>query len=112
MSDLNSSASCAGSLEDACSVASDVSIYGGGYLGVMAKFGPFCRRDSCSLVRGVFGKIDNPLVRMVSTCMGVDGVAAGWKPLCCMGGHCAGGRCGAHECGRNTGSGESCRRSK
>ena len=25
----------------------------GGYLGVMAKLGPFCRRDNCSLVRGV-----------------------------------------------------------
>ena len=43
---------------------------------------------------GGFGKIDNPLVHMVSTCMHVDEIATGWKPLCCMGGCCAGGRCG------------------
>ena len=26
----------------------------GGYLGVMAKLGPFCKRDNCLLVRGVW----------------------------------------------------------
>ena len=56
--------------------------------------------------------INNPLVYMVSTCMGVAEVATGWEPLCCMGGHCAGRRCGVHGCGRNTGSGGSCRRSR
>ena len=35
---------------------SDVGIYGG-YLGVMAKLGPFCKRDNCSLVRGVLERL-------------------------------------------------------
>ena len=29
----------------------------GGYLGVIAKLGPFCRRDNCSLVRGVLDRL-------------------------------------------------------
>ena len=29
----------------------------GGYLGVIAKFGPFCRRDNCLLVRGFFERL-------------------------------------------------------
>ena len=29
----------------------------GGYLGVMAKFGPFCRRDSCPGVRRVLERL-------------------------------------------------------
>ena len=61
---------------------------------------------------GGLGKIDNPLVHMVSTCMSVVGIAAGWNSLCYIGGHCTGGRCGAHGCGRNTGSGGSCGRSR
>ena len=67
----------------------DVGIYGG-YLGVIAKFGPFCRRDNCSLVRGVWERLITHLSSMVSTCMRVVGVAAVWDSLCCMGGHCAG----------------------
>ena len=35
---------------------SNIGIYGG-YLGVMAKLGPFCRRDNCSLVRGVLERL-------------------------------------------------------
>ena len=61
---------------------------------------------------GGLGKVDNPLVHMVSTCMSVVGIATGWDSLCCMGGHCAGGRCGGHGCGRNIGSGGSCGRSR
>ena len=61
---------------------------------------------------GGLGKIDNPLVHVVSTCMRVVGVVAGWDSLCCMGGRCAGGRCGGHGCGRNIGSGGSCGRSR
>ena len=34
----------------------DVGFYGG-YLGVMAKLGPFWSRDNCSLVRGVLDKL-------------------------------------------------------
>ena len=29
----------------------------GGYLGVMVKLGPFCRRHNCSLVRGVLERL-------------------------------------------------------
>ena len=29
----------------------------GGHLGVMAKLGPFCKRDNCSSVRGVFERL-------------------------------------------------------
>ena len=29
----------------------------GGYLGVMAKLGPFCSRDNCSLVRGFLDRL-------------------------------------------------------
>ena len=29
----------------------------GGYFGVMAKLGPFCRRDNCSAVRGVLERL-------------------------------------------------------
>ena len=56
MFDLNSSASWVGSLEDACSVAMMYASMGG-YLGVMAKLGPFSRRDNCSLVRGVLERL-------------------------------------------------------
>ena len=49
---------------------------------------------------------------MVSTCMSVVRVAAGWDSLCCMSGCCASGRCGGHGCGRNTGSGGNCGRSR
>ena len=31
--------------------------FNGGYLGVMAKLGPFWSRDNCSLVRGVLDKL-------------------------------------------------------
>ena len=56
----------------------------GGYLGVMAKLGPFCRRDNCSVVGGV-GKVDNPLVGVVCTCMtGAGGWEPGyWVGICC-----------------------------
>ena len=40
-----------------------------GYLGVMAKLGPFCRRDSCSLVRGLLAEVDYPFVHVAGTCM-------------------------------------------
>ena len=29
----------------------------GGYLGVMAKLGPLCSRDNCSLVRGILDRL-------------------------------------------------------
>ena len=77
----------------------------GGYLGVMAKFGPFCRRDSWSVVRGGLRKVYYPFVHVVSTCMWVVCVAAGWVSLGWKGGCCTGGRCGGHGCGRDTGSG-------
>ena len=41
----------------------------GGYLGVMAKLGPFYRRDSCSLVRGVLERLITPFVHVAGTCM-------------------------------------------
>ena len=65
----------------------------GGYLGVMAKLGPFCSKDNFAGEGGV-REIDDPLVRLVSTCMRVGRVAAGWVSLCCEGGHLAGGRYG------------------
>ena len=76
----------------------------GGYLGVMAKLGPLWSRDNCSLVRG-FGKVDNPLVGVVHTCMAGAG---GWEPRCWVDICCAAGRCGGHGCGRNSGLAGSC----
>ena len=93
-SDLNSSASCAGSLEDACSVAVMYASMGG-YLGVMAKLGPFWSRDNCSLVRGVLDRL------MTHFSIHVWLSAGGWEPGCWVGIHCAVGRCGGHGCGRN-----------
>ena len=58
----------------------DVSFYGE-YLGVMAKSGPFCRRDNCSKVRGVLDKfITHLLVQSIHVCRWLDcwGPGAGW----------------------------------
>ena len=57
------------------------------------------------LGEGGFGKIDNPLVCVICTCM--PG-AARWEPRCWVGIHHATGRCGGHGCGRNAGRGGSC----
>ena len=62
----------------------------GGYLGVMAKLGPFCKRGNCSLVGG-FGEVNYPFVSVVGTCMAGAGW---WEPRCWMGSCCMGGRCG------------------
>ena len=48
----------------------------------MAKLGPFCSRDNCSLVRGGFGQVDYPFVGAVCTCIPVAG---GWEPGCWVG---------------------------
>ena len=46
----------------------------GAYFGVIAKLGPFCSRDNCSLVRGGFGQVDYLFVGAVSTC-----ILVGWR---------------------------------
>ena len=48
---------------------------------MMAKLGPFSRRDNCSVVRGV-SEIDYPFVCVAGTCMVVAGAGTGWKPGC------------------------------
>ena len=46
----------------------------GGYLGVMAKLGPFCSMDNCSLVRGVLDKlITHLLVQSVHVWLWLEG---------------------------------------
>ena len=37
----------------------------GGYLGVMAKLGPFCKKDNCSSVRGVLDKLITHLLALL-----------------------------------------------
>ena len=64
-----------------------------GYLGVMAKFGPFCRSDNCSRMRGVLDKlITHLLVQSIHVCSWLDC----WSPGVGWGaGAGAGRRCGA-----------------
>ena len=53
----------------------------GGYLGVMAKLGPFCKRDNCSLVRGVLERLITHLsMWLVHVWLVLDGGSpgAGW----------------------------------
>ena len=50
----------------------------GGYLGVMAKLGPFCSRDNCSLVRGGLERlITHLLVQSVHVWLVLEGVSPG-----------------------------------
>ena len=58
---------------------------------MVAKLGPFCKRDNCSLVRGVL-ESDNSLLHVICTCMPGAGE---WEPGCWVGVCCAAGRCGA-----------------
>ena len=46
----------------------------GGYLGVIAKLGPFCSRDNCSLVRGVLDRlITHLLVQSIHVLLRLEG---------------------------------------
>ena len=47
----------------------------------MAKLGPFCSRDNWSVSEGGSGKVYDAFVCVVSTCIGVVRVAAGWVCL-------------------------------
>ena len=50
----------------------------GGYLGVIAKLGPFCSRDNCSLVRGVLDRlITHLLVQSIHVSLWLEGGSPG-----------------------------------
>ena len=52
--------------------------FDGGYLGVIAKLGPFCSRDNCSLVRGVLDRLITHLfVQSVHVSVLVEGGSPG-----------------------------------
>ena len=56
----------------------------GGYLGVIAKLGPFCSRNNCSLVRGVLDRlITHFLVQSICVWLRLEGgsLGAGLEPV-------------------------------
>ena len=77
----------------------DVSFYGG-YLGVMAKLGPFVGGIIVP-GRGGFGQVYSPFVGVVNTCMQLAGLLGPGCWLGCWCWCCTGRRCGSHGCGRN-----------
>ena len=81
MSDLSSSASLGGSLQQASSTAVMYAFLGG-YLGTMAKLGPLAKSDSCAVVRSVLVRLMTHFslvvwLVLVSAAVGVTPLGAG-----------------------------------